>query len=68
VAVLILCVVMIGGGVLAVAVEMLAASSDQPATESDEPGSAWGPWRGIALGVRDGVMTAVRAATRGRAD
>lgn len=56
---------MIGAGVLAVAVEMLSATADQPATESDESGSAWGPWRGIAVGTRDGAMSGARAACRG---
>jgi hypothetical protein len=53
---------------VAVAVEMLAASADQPATEHDELRSARERWSSIALGARDraeaGAWAALRSAGR----
>jgi hypothetical protein len=49
---------------LAVAVEMLAASVDQPATERDGLPSAAVPWSGIAAGARDRIEAGGRAAGR----
>ena len=50
---------------MAVAVEMMAASADQPATESDDLPSAREWWRNLALGARDHIEAGVRAAGRG---
>lgn len=61
---LILSVVILGACVLAVAVEMLASSGDQPATGSGELRSGWEPWRSIVLGARDRLVGAVRALRR----
>lgn len=49
---------------MAVAVEMLAGSGDQPATGSGELRSGWEPWRSIVLGARDRLVAAVRALRR----
>jgi hypothetical protein len=62
---LILSVVILGACVLAVAVEMLASSGDQPATGGGELRSAWEPWRSIVLGARDRLVAAIRALGRG---
>ncbi|MGH9113586.1 MAG: hypothetical protein ACRDZN_15020, partial [Acidimicrobiales bacterium] len=62
---LILCVVVVGTCVVAVAVEMLSGTGDQPATGSGELPSAWEPWRSIVLGARDRLARAARAAGRG---
>jgi len=57
-------VAIVGGGVLAVTVEMLAASADQPATESADLPSARGRWGDIALRTRDRAETVARATSR----
>jgi hypothetical protein len=49
---------------LAVAVEMLAASADQPATERDGLRSGPVPWSDIAAGARDRIGAGGRAAGR----
>lgn len=62
-----LSVVVLGTCVVAVAVETMSGTGDQPATGSGELPSAWEPWRSIVLGARDGVVRAARTAGRGAA-
>jgi hypothetical protein len=65
VALVILCVAIVGGGVVAVAVERVAANADQPAMESADLPSARGRWGDIARRTRDRAETVARTTCRG---